>query len=247
MRSIPKFLAVAAGLACAATLAFAADQTILGKSMIVKDPSSGNDATKRRVNGSGKEKGSPNTIVGNPTLAGSAGGAILEVFAFGGTSSNQSFVLPQGTSISGKPFWSEAGSTGFRYKDGKGEQGPVKTVLIKKSPGGVFTVKAKITGKNGPVSIVPPNPGSAGCVALKLGIAPSAGDRYSLQFGPDSVIKNVSSKLFKAKRPAFEGVCTGGGPTTTTTTTPTTTSTTTTTLYGSASRAFLERPVDLLD
>lgn len=268
MRSFSRFLAVATGIACAAGLAFAAEQTILGKSLTVKDPKPGVDATKRKIAGVGKEKGSPNTIVGNPTLAGSAGGAILQVFAFGGTSSNQAFVLPQGTSSTGKPFWSQAGTTGFKYKDSKGDQGPVKSVSLKRSASGAFSIKAKVAAKNGPVNVVPPNPGTSGCVALKLGIG-AAGDRYSLQFGPDSQIKNSGAKLFKAKKPTLEGVCPGGGPTTTTTsttsttgttgsttsttgttgsTTSTTTSTTTTTtLYGSPSRAFLAAPVDLLD
>ncbi len=256
MRNFSKFLAAAAGIACAATLAFSAEQTILGKSLSIKDPKPGVDATKRKIATSGKEKASSNTLMGNPTLAGSAGGAILQVFAFGASSSNQVFVLNQGTSSTGKPFWSAAGTTGFKYKDGKGDQGPVKSVSVKRSPSGQFSIKVKIAAKGGPVTVVPPNPGTSGCVALKLGIAAGAGDRYSLQFGPDSDIKNSGAKLFKAKKPTLEGVCPGGGPTTTTTTTttttPTTTSTpttttTTTTLYGSPSRAFLATPIDLLD
>jgi hypothetical protein len=272
MQNFSRFLAAAAGIACAASLAFAAEQTILGRSLTVKDPKPGVDATKRRIASASKEKGSSATIVGDPTLAGSAGGAILQVFAFGATSSNQSFVLPQGTSSTGKPFWTATDTIGpgFKYKDPKGDNGPVESVRLKRSPSGKFSIEVEIAGKNGEVNVVPPNPGTSGCVALKLGIAASAGDRYSLQFGPDSQFTQNSAKLFKAKKPQFEGVCPGGGPTTTTTTsttttmvttttsststtaptvptTTTTTSTTTTTLYGSPSRAFLARAVDLLD
>ena len=69
-----------------AGIAVAAEQTILGKSLLVKDPKPGVDATKRKVTGTGKEKNSANTIVGNPTTLGLAGGGILQVFAFGATS-----------------------------------------------------------------------------------------------------------------------------------------------------------------
>jgi len=241
MRHAPKFLAAAAGLACAAGLAFAADQTILGKSLTVKQKPG--DATSRKITASGKEKNSTNTLVGNPTLSGSAGGAVLEVFANGGTSTSQTFTLAQGTSSTGKPFWSASGSTGFKYKDSKGDQGPVKAAQIKRTPSGNFSIKVKISGKNGPVNVVPPNPGVSGCVALKLG----SGDRYSVQFGPDSQIKNSGDKLFKAKKPTLEGICPVGPPTTTTTSTTPVSTTTTTTIYGSPSRAFLATPVDLLD
>jgi hypothetical protein len=245
MRHASKFLAAAAGLACAAGLAFAADQTILGKSLTVKQKPG--DATSRKITASGKEKGSSNTLVGNPTLSGSAGGAILEVFANGGTSTSQTFTLAQGTSSTGKPFWSAAGSTGFKYKDGKGDQGAVKAAQIKRTPSGNFSIKVKLAGKNGTVNVVPPNPGTSGCVALTL-TQNGSGDRYSVQFGTDSQIKNSGDKLFKAKKPTLEGICPSGPPvsTTTSTTTPVTT-TTSTTIYGSPSRAFLATPVDLLD
>jgi hypothetical protein len=264
MRSFSKFLAVAAGLGCAASLAFAAEQTILGKSFTVKQKPG--DATSRKITGSAKEKNSSNTFgIGNPTLSGSAGGAILQIFANGANSTAQTFTLPQGTSSTGKQFWN-ASDTGFKYKDPKGDQGPVKSVSIKASPSGKFSIKVKVAAKHGTVNVVPPNPGASGCLALKLGIGAGAGDRYSVQFGPDSQIKNSADKLFKAKKPTLEGICpattptttssttstTGVTPTTTTSTTgvtPTTTTstTTTTTVYGSPSRAFLAASADLLD
>jgi hypothetical protein len=64
---IVRFLAAAAAVACAATVALAAEQTILGKALTVKDTKPGVDLTKRRVDVTGKEKNSPNTLVGNPT------------------------------------------------------------------------------------------------------------------------------------------------------------------------------------
>lgn len=263
MREFSKLVALAGGIAFAAGLAYAADQTILGKSLTVKDPTQGADASKRSIKGSAKEKGTSGTLVGNPTLAGTAGGAFLDIFANGTHPTSQRFPLPQGTSTTGKQFWTAVGSptpTAYKYKDPKGDQGPVKSAIIKRTASGSFSIKVKLTGKNGGIGVVPPNSGMSGCLALKLGTAAGAGDRYSVQFGTDSKIKNVEAKVFSAKKPTAEGICPTVIPTTTTTTTTgvtttthasttTTThaSTTTTTLYGSPSRAFLEKVESLLD
>lgn len=249
MKKVGRYLSISTALLLVlGGVAFTADQTILGRSLVVKDPGS---PTKRKVSSVAKEKGSTNTIVGNPTLSGSAGGAILTIFVDGASSANQSFVLNQGNSTTGKPFWTAAGTTGFKYRDPRGDQGPVKIVLIKRSGSGAFSVKAQVSGKNGTVNIVPPNPGTQGCVSLKLGVGnTSTGDRYHMKYGPDGIVKNSGSKLFKVKKPLTEGLCPNGPPPTTTTTTTTTTppsSTTTTTLYGSPSRAFLVAPADLLE
>ena len=55
------------------------------------------------------------------------------------------------------------------------------------------------------MNVVPPNPGISGCLALKLGQAAGAGDRYSVDFGVTSQIKNSADKLFKAKKPSRRG------------------------------------------
>src|SRR5215813_11255660 len=75
------FLAAVAGAACSAITALAEEQTIAGKSFLVQDMSSGADPTKRKISVIGKEKDSPNPLVGDPTQTGSAGGALLEIFA----------------------------------------------------------------------------------------------------------------------------------------------------------------------
>jgi hypothetical protein len=225
-------------LAVAGSLALAADQTILGRVLTVKNPG---DPIKRKIVGVGKEKASPNTIVGNPTTIGPTGGGIVRVIANGGSSSDQSFALPQGTSSSGKPFWVATGSTGYKYRDSKGDQGPVKGVTIKRSGSGNFLIKVTLSGRNGAVNVTPPNPGTSGFVTLEIGQV--AGERYCVQYGPESQIKNNGTKLFRAKKPLNQG-CPGAA--TTTTTTPTST-TTTTTIYGSPSRAFLSVAADLLD
>src|SRR5262249_21343527 len=143
---------------------------------------------------------SSDTLVGNPTLAGSLaspGGALLEVFAnagTGGTSSSQSFFLPAGS-------WTTIGTQGFKYKDPKGANGPVKGVIIKRTKSAVFLIKVKITAKNGAVDVFPPDPGASGCVALTLRNGTGAGDRYSVQFDPTGNVTNVDGKLFKVKKP----------------------------------------------
>jgi hypothetical protein len=239
MKRIARLFLFAAGLHVVTGLAGAADQTILGRSLLVKNPGT---PDKRKITSSAKESASPNTITGDPTLSGSAGGAILTVIANGASPTTQSFTLAQGTTSSGKPFWRTSGAAGFKYKDGKGEQGPVKTAIIRKTPSGVFNIKVAVKGKNGPVTVLPPNPGTDGFVTLQIG----GGDRYCVQFGPDGTVNNKNGQLFKVRRPQLEG-CPGGAVTTTTTSTTSTSSTTSTTIYSSPSKAFLDSPVDLLD
>lgn len=212
------------GLVVHVNAVFAADQTVLGSQLVVKDPGF---ATKRSVLGQAKEKGSANTIVGDPTTA----GGLLEVMVNGGSPSAQRFTLPQGTSITGKPFWSVTGS-GYQYRDGKGQNGPVTSVKIARTASESFTIKATISGKYGAVAVVPPNLGTDGCLALTLG----SGDRYSVAFGVQSTIKNNGTKLFSAKRPTAESVCpVVATPTATATATPTLTASPTPTFTPSPS------------
>ena len=234
---IDRRLALAALLVFTGGIAQAATQTVLGSSFITKNPST---PDRRKVIGKAKEPGSTNTLIGDPVSL----GAVLTVSASGGSPSSQVFILPPGTSSTGKPFWSGDQIKGFKYKDGNGENGPVKTVKIKKSAGGVFSIRAVVTGKLGTVLVTPPNPGTTACVSLQL----NAGDTYDVQFGPTSRITNKGGTLFKAKKPTVEGTC--GAPTTTTSTTivtTTTSSTTTTAGYGSPSGAFVGRLGGLLD
>ena len=134
--------------------ASAADQTILGNQLVVKNPSTPDG---RKVVVKAMEAGSPDTIVGNPT----APGATLSITVNGATPSAQTFSLPGGTSpVTGKPFWHGDAVRGFTYEDSKGENGSVKVVQLKKSSGGVFQIKAVAVGKLGAIAVVPPNPGT---------------------------------------------------------------------------------------
>src|SRR5215467_5889704 len=110
-----------------APAAHASDQTILGNQLAVKNPST---PDKRKLTVKAKESGSPDTIVGNPATA----GATLTVTANGDHPSTQTFTLPTGTSgTTGKAFWSGDAVKGFKYKDARGENGPVKVAQLKKS------------------------------------------------------------------------------------------------------------------
>jgi hypothetical protein len=241
---IKRLFAFGSLLVFAGGLAYAADQTILGNSLTVKDPIPGpTGVAKRKITGKGKEKGSSNTIVGNPTTL----GGTLTVSAGGGTPSTQTYSLPQGTSmITGKQFWTGDAIKGFKYKNPKGEGSGagVKVAQIKKTPSGNFSIKVVLSGKLGPVLVTPPNPGTNGCVLLGL----NGGDTYSVAFKVgDGLVTNKGATLYKHKKVAMEGSCIVPVTTTTTTSTSSTSSSTSTTLYGSPSKAFFERVVGLLD
>lgn len=223
-------LLLACLLSIVAPPAHAADQTVLGNRLVVKNPGA---PTKRTIVAVAKEASSPNTIVGTPTT----GGATLTIAVDGGTPSSQTFALPAGTSAATrKPFWSGDATRGFKYKDAKGENGPVKVAQLKLKKG-VFQITAVAQGKLGTISVLPPNAGTGGCVTLEIG----GGDAYSVLFA--GAVTNKSAKLFKVAKVTQEGVCrvatttttittSTSLPTDTTTTTPPATSTTTTTTTG---------------
>jgi hypothetical protein len=197
-------------------LGYAADQTILGKQVLVKDPKPGVDPTKRKVVGQAKEAASPNSIVGDPTTS----GAVLTIFVEGASSSNQVFNLGAGTDpATGKPYWS-ASSSGFKYKDKTGTNSAVKVSQITKSSSGTFQIKAVAQAKSVPIALVPPDPGTSACMLFEI----NGGDRYHVLFPPasNSSIKKNDAKTFQIRDALTEGLC----PATVTTTTSTTTTTT---------------------
>lgn len=215
MRMRTVLVAMAAIGLVGGAMAHAADQTILGSGFTAKNPST---PEKRRVTVKAKEKSSPNTLVGDPVTT----GASLTVRANGGSPTSQTFTLPATNSpTTGKPFWSGSIAKGFKYRDGKYENGPVGQVSIKKTAGGVFLIVAKISGKVAPLNVLPPNPGTSACALLDL----LGGTTYSVQFAPaDGLITNKDGVLYKQKKISVEGTCV---VTTTTVTTTTTTTTTT--------------------
>lgn len=174
----------------------AADQTILGSIFQVKDPSV--NPIHRKAQVKAKEKASPNTLVGNPVTS----GATLTIRVAGGTPSQQIIPLPQGMASNGKPFWSGDATKGFKYRDSAGQQGPVKSVRIKKYGTGPFSLQVQATGKVMPFTVTPPNPGTSACVLLDI----NGGDSYSVQFA-GGVIINKGDKEYTHKKVSTEGTC----------------------------------------
>src|SRR5262249_35287777 len=91
----------------------AADQTVLGSQLVVKNPST---AEKRKITVKAKESDTDNTIVGDPVT----GGATVTITANGANPTEETYALPAGTSPSTqKPFWSGDAVKGFKYRDAK--------------------------------------------------------------------------------------------------------------------------------
>src|SRR5262245_66092572 len=106
-------------------IADAADQTVRGSALIVRNPST---TVKRKIIVKAKESATDATLVGDPI----ANGATVTVTANGTNPSEESYDLPAGPSSTNlKPFWTGDASKGFKYGDSKGENGPVKRALIK--------------------------------------------------------------------------------------------------------------------
>ena len=93
----------------------AADQTVLGHLLLVKNPST---PEKRAVTIKAREPDTDAILLGNPVVE----GATVTVTLDGPTPSDDAFILPAGISpLTGKPFWSGDAAKGFTYRDPKGE------------------------------------------------------------------------------------------------------------------------------
>jgi hypothetical protein len=174
---------------------FVTARPILGKKLLVKDPS-GNEP-QRAVIALGKETATDigPAVLGNPV----ANGATLRVIANGGTDSDQTYVLD----ASG---WSVLGSTGFKYLGPTGGDGDaVKKVLIKRTAGGTALVKAIVKGNVGTQSldVLPPNPGSDGGIILTI----NGGAAYCAALGgaPGGITVKDDDKLWKLINATAEG------------------------------------------
>ncbi|HYC00566.1 MAG TPA: choice-of-anchor Q domain-containing protein [Candidatus Limnocylindrales bacterium] len=182
---------------CVAGTAHAAHRTVLGSSLLVKDPQPA-APEKRKLVVQGNEPASPDLIVGDPT----ASGASITIFLDGTVPATATYQLPQGLAPSGKPFW-KATKTGFAYKDKTGVNGPVKTARLARSGSGALSVTAIAAGKAAPISLMPPNTGTRGCVRLDV----SGGDSYHVLFGDDASISKNDARTFLIQSPVQEGLC----------------------------------------
>ncbi len=186
----------------------AATQAVLGRSFQVMAPTGGN--MSRKVAGRALEKRSGRAIRGNPV----ANGASLQVIARGATDSSQTFALPS----SG---WKAIGATGFQYSNarvGGTSGGAVAQASINRSASGKFKIKVLILGSDGPLAVVPPNPGTDGGFILTL----TGGDSYCVAFGGAAGGTTVvnDSKAWHITRPDATACPAPQQGTTTTTTLP---------------------------
>ena len=199
MRRI-RFAGVLAGvLAFGLGSASAADQLVLGRLILIKNPVPG-QPENRLVKVYALESGGA-TVVGDPTV----GGATLRVIANGGTPSDETFNLPAS-------YWtgraSSSGTVYYKYRD-EGFNGPVKLVLIRKSSSGNFLIKALAFAKLGPLNVEPPNPGTDAAIVLAI----NGGDTYCSGFGGaagGTLINDPPGnpfKVFGVKRPTVEIGC----------------------------------------
>jgi hypothetical protein len=165
---------------------------IRGKRIMVKDARPNVDERGRRLTLLAKRTGAP-VLSGNPV----ADGASLHIALGGVLPTEQAFDLPAGN-------WQALGSAGFRYTDAGGANGPVKTVLLKRSAAGRMTFKVIALGNNGLIQLQPPNTGTQATAILVTGTS-----RYCTTLGgaAGGNIPNNSETLFKVKDPATAVVC----------------------------------------
>ena len=186
MKRSAKGLAYAVTLSSLVTgLAYAAVQLKPTKLLLAKNPPSGPMA--RTIVWKVKERGSSNTLVGDPTASGAKMRIVLSP---GG---NQCVTMP----ASG---WSAISTLGFKYRDPSLANGPVKVASIKKTPSGTFQIKAKLKGSG--ITVVPGNPTSTYATNLKLG----AGDEYCSESGTATPNPN-DAKTFKVVNDTTPGGC----------------------------------------
>ncbi len=216
-----------------ATTVAAADEVVLGKKIVVKDPPS----EKRLVIALGKENPTDIGVTGqsglDPGDDPETNGASLTVVTTGAAAAAQTFSLPAGT-FDGPtvPGWKRT-AVGFLYKDPQNLNGPVKVVLVKRTPGDVFLLKALVNGVDPgidalrQVDVEPPNLGTGAGVILAI----NGGNRYCVRWGGTAggEIKRNDAAVFllvaTAALPTTEAGCASVTSSTITPTTSTTTST----------------------
>ncbi len=184
-----KRIAILVAVALASgVVSYAAQQKKPTNTFALKNPS-GTDNTKRRLLFKSKEgPGSTNTVVGNPT----ANGAKLHVRV--GSNNAQCFDLPA-------TGWSAIGPLGFRYKDFNGPEA-VTAGEIKKTPSGVFFIKLRVSGRVGPLNVLP----QAGADGFDLNLSLGGGDQYCAG-GPTPAGATSTDKVYKAKNVPAPASC----------------------------------------
>jgi len=179
---------------------WAGDQPVRGKEFAVAD-SVPTDPGRRKLDVAAREKASASTVSGDPRTPENSNGAVLHILIDGATPSAQTFMLPAGISLRGRPFWRTIAPSGLQYTDPGGERGPVRKLRVVRSSNGTFEITAKLRGNAGGLDIVPPNPGTEASLLLTLG----TGDRYCVRFGADATVRRNDGRSFALRKPATSG------------------------------------------
>ena len=179
------------GLAFAAVVGMhtavqAAQQLMPTRSFLVTN-STGSPAKRKIVFKVGK--GTPDTVVGNPTTD----GATLEVKLANGTM--QCFHLPAAG-------WAPIGNFGYRFTDFTGTSGVTKATIKRTGPGG-FGLVIRATGKRGATIDVLPQSGTTG---FDLNLALRDGDAYCAG-GATPVGATNTDTVYNVKDVPAPGVC----------------------------------------
>jgi hypothetical protein len=187
MKLVARFgLLVLVGLS--AGVAYAAQQQLPTKILLVKNPPSGPNS--RKIAYKVVEQASLATLVGDPTLNGAKLGISLTP---GGV---QCFDMPAAG-------WSPISTIGFKYADPTLANSAVKVAQIKKTPSGVFKVKAILKGSGaGGITVVPGNPSTGYATIFRLVL----GDDYCSALGTATPNPN-SDKTFKISNDSVAPGC----------------------------------------
>ena len=182
------FLLALSLLVFSAGIASAAEQLKPTKSLVVTNPPSG--VSKRKIAWKVRESDSTNTIVGDPTI----NGAQVHIRLTPG--GDQCFSMPSSA-------W-KAVRGGFKYKDRKLVNGPVKRAQIRKSATGTFGIKVSLSAKGTfPITIVPGDPTASYGVNFEIG---GAGDEYCSGTGTATPSRN-DTKTFKLRNDTTPAIC----------------------------------------
>jgi 6-phosphogluconolactonase (cycloisomerase 2 family) len=165
---------------------------VQGKRLVMRDPRPNIDERRRRFVLLAKATGAP-ALSGNPTVD----GATLTITLSGALATQQAFSLPAGS-------WAPLGTSGFRYSDPGGANGPVKTVILKRTGTGRMTFKVVGRGANGQIDLAPPNAGTSAEAILVTGTA-----RYCTTIGgaAGGTVTNNTETLFKVRNPTASVAC----------------------------------------
>jgi hypothetical protein len=143
-------VALSGGVMLFGSPAEAVSYVSLGKKIKVSNPASGNRSTLVMA----KESATDIATSGAAGLDGidqpDLNGATLTVIVAGNSATSQTFSAPAGA------LWSPLGTVGWKYNDPSAATG-VKLILIKKTAGDVFLMKALLKGVAGVLDLVPPD------------------------------------------------------------------------------------------